>query len=104
MARRRGSATALKASEVVAARAMRVTIHSYIGICQELFSAPLPAAVQHPSQEIICRRLAPCIETRSLFPPGAAVKTLCSGEVMAHEETAKPASAKLVIRNIGLLL
>src|SRR6202158_1773361 len=34
MSRRRGSATALKASEVVAARGMRSTLHSYMGICQ----------------------------------------------------------------------
>src|ERR1700757_4149618 len=35
ISRRRGSATALKGSEVVAARAMMKTIYSYIGICQE---------------------------------------------------------------------
>src|SRR5579859_7824384 len=36
MSRRRGSATALKASEVVEARAM-ISIYSHIGICQVLF-------------------------------------------------------------------
>src|SRR5580704_12836101 len=36
MSRRRGSATALKASEVVEARGMR-GLYSYTGICQELF-------------------------------------------------------------------
>src|ERR1700694_662592 len=39
MARRRGSATALKASEVVAARAMGATLHAHMGICQALFSS-----------------------------------------------------------------
>jgi hypothetical protein len=34
ISRRRGSATALKASEVVAARGMSEIIYSYIGICQ----------------------------------------------------------------------
>src|SRR5579883_2479072 len=38
ISRRRGSATALKASDVVAARGM-VPIYSYIGICQAFFSA-----------------------------------------------------------------
>lgn len=38
MSRRRGSATALKASEVVAARGM-LRIYSHIGICQALFFA-----------------------------------------------------------------
>src|SRR5580693_9090992 len=36
MSRRRGSATALKASEVVEARGMN-SIYSHMGICQELF-------------------------------------------------------------------
>src|SRR5580692_2528922 len=36
MSRRRGSATALKASEVVEARGMS-PIYSHMGICQELF-------------------------------------------------------------------
>src|SRR5277367_2153457 len=39
MSRRRGSATALNASEVVAALAMPRTIYSYMGICQANFSA-----------------------------------------------------------------
>src|SRR5882762_1529292 len=40
MSRRRGSATALKASEVVEARGMR-QIYTHIGICQEkLFGGP----------------------------------------------------------------
>jgi len=37
ISRRRGSATALKASEVVAARAMSKNIYSDIGICQQRF-------------------------------------------------------------------
>jgi hypothetical protein len=37
---RRGSATALKASEVVAARAMNATIHSHIGMCQVFIFVP----------------------------------------------------------------
>src|SRR6266567_8291447 len=41
MARRHGSATALKASEVVAALAMGSTLHSHIGICQAVFFALL---------------------------------------------------------------
>src|SRR5271169_356128 len=38
MSRRRGSATALNASEVVAARAIGVNIYSHIGICKVIFS------------------------------------------------------------------
>src|ERR1700731_688966 len=41
MSRRRGSATALNASEVVAALAMPL-IYSHIGICQALFCRPFP--------------------------------------------------------------
>src|SRR5208283_1282076 len=43
MSRRRGSATALKASEVVVARAMRQS-YSHIGICQAFFSPLTPRA------------------------------------------------------------
>src|SRR5271168_3843575 len=43
MSRRRGSATALKASEVAEARAMGGTIHTHMGICQAVFLGPLPA-------------------------------------------------------------
>jgi hypothetical protein len=39
MSRRRGSATALNASEVVAALAM-LSIYSHTGICQALFTSP----------------------------------------------------------------
>jgi hypothetical protein len=37
MSRLRGSATALKASEVVAARGMAYTIHAYMGICLGIY-------------------------------------------------------------------
>src|SRR5216684_8800017 len=46
MSRRRGSATALNASEVVAARAMRSSIHSDMGICQALSAKHQKSAVQ----------------------------------------------------------
>src|SRR5260370_7676583 len=46
MSRRRGSATALNASEVVAARAMRSSIHSDMGICQALIARHQKSDVQ----------------------------------------------------------
>jgi hypothetical protein len=46
MSRRRGSATALNASEVVAALAM-LSIYSHIGICQAIFCSNLSATLFH---------------------------------------------------------
>src|SRR5271154_777637 len=54
MSRRRGSATALKASEVVAARGMSIT-YTHVGICQGLF-IDLRQAVffsRRPEQSVI---------------------------------------------------
>src|SRR5258708_27660340 len=59
MSRRRDSATALKASEVVAARAMRNTIHSHIRICQAPFHTPPNGARIAPFSEA-CSNLSYC--------------------------------------------
>src|SRR5258707_5729509 len=59
MSRRRDSATALKASEVVAARAMRNTIHSHIRICQAPFHTPPNGARIAPFSEV-CSNLSYC--------------------------------------------
>src|SRR5262249_1030181 len=62
MSRRRGSATALKASEVVEARAMGL-IYSHIGICQAFFLMPNFVCsirmVFHPSRQtrLYCREI-----------------------------------------------
>ena len=57
MSRRRGSATALKASEVVAARAMKRTLHSHIGICQAIFPTGLGRAAPEPTNHRIRARM-----------------------------------------------
>src|SRR6266550_68792 len=95
MARRHGSATALKASEVVAALAMGSTLHSHIGICQAVFFAllrlpsprfPFPTdratAADTPQTEMpwsLFLMAFPNVRSRRRFVwPVAAISTLIS--------------------------
>lgn len=73
MSRRRGSATALKASEVVAARGT-VLIYSHIGICQALFFCFLPTpsfAVSRVART--SRKRQSSFEALDLFSAGSHV-------------------------------
>src|ERR1700758_1934918 len=65
MSRRRASATALKVSEVVAARAMNA-LYSHIGICQGTFLATAPLLSLCP---VNCRKYSVLQETKKSGSP-----------------------------------